>query len=150
MNRFPFVIALLPLLAFSARSQTISFEPPFSQVRQFLGITDDQLNTILQNNKSYNEFSSQQQQMIQQAQSQIAMETAKDPLDPMTISNLYASIETTCRALRDKASISQQQNISVLTDVQKAKLNTLSDAIKLIPQIYDAQSENLLESTGAP
>jgi hypothetical protein len=150
MNRFPLALALLPLLASSARSQTISFEPPFSQVRQFLGLTDDQANTILRNNKSYNEFSSQQQQMIQQAQSQIAVETAKDPLDPMTIGNLYASIETTCRALRDKASISQQQNISVLTDVQKAKLNMLSDAMKLIPTIYDAQSGNLLGSAGSP
>src|SRR5260370_8436139 len=138
MNRFPFVIALLPLLAFSARSQTISFEPPFSQVRQFLGITDDQLNTILQNNKSYNEFSSQQQQMIQQAQSQIAVETAKDPLDPMTIGNLYASIETTCRALRDKASMSQQQNISVLTDVQKGKLTIPTAPMKLIPPLSTA------------
>jgi len=88
--------------------------------------------------------------MIQQAQSQIAVETAKDPLDPMTIGNLYASIETTCRALGDKASISQQQNISVLTDVQKGKLNMLSDAMKLIPTIYDAQSGNLLGSAGSP
>src|SRR5260370_16870254 len=103
MNRFPLVIALLPLLAFSAQSQTISFEPPFSQVRQFLGLTDDQVNTILRNNKSYNEFSSQQQQMIQQTQSQIAIETAKDPLHQMTIDNLHASIETTGRALRDQA-----------------------------------------------
>jgi len=52
--------------------------------------------------------------------------------------------------LRDKASSSQQQNISVLSDVQKAKMNVLDDAMKLIPAISEAQSGNLLGSAGSP
>jgi hypothetical protein len=38
----------------------------------------------------------------------------------------------------------------VLTDAQKAKLSMLSDAIKLIPVISEAQSGNLLGSTNSP
>jgi hypothetical protein len=68
----------------------------------------------------------------------------------MTLGNLYASIETACRALRDKAAMVQQQNISVLTDLQKSKLNTLNDAMKLIPTISEAQSGNLLGASSSP
>jgi hypothetical protein len=143
------VLVLCPCLALSAWSQT-SPTQPFSQVGQFLSLTNEQISAIIENNNDYNSFSFQQQRQIQQAQAQIALEIAKDPLDPTTIGNLYASIETTCRALRDKASSSQQQNIAVLTDVQKAKMNVLDDAIKLIPTISEAQSGNLLGSAGSP
>src|SRR5262249_44370439 len=49
----------------------------------------------------------------------------------------------------DKATASQKQNISVLTDAQKVKLNMLSDAVKLAPIISEAQSGNLLGATNS-
>jgi hypothetical protein len=118
-------------------------------VRQFLGLTDDQVNTILKNNNDYNTFSIQQQQQIQRAQSQIAVETAKDQLDPMALGTLYGGIESACRELRDRAATAQKQNISVLTDSQKAKLNVLNEAMKLAPTISEAQFGNLLGSVGS-
>jgi hypothetical protein len=123
--------------------------PPLSQVRQYLGLTDDQVNAILQNNNDYNNYSFQQQGQILQAQSQIATETAKDTLDPMAIGVQYVTIENICRGLRAMAASSQQQNIAVLTDAQMVKLNALSDAMKLIPTISEAQSGNLLGSANA-
>jgi hypothetical protein len=146
------VLVLCPWIALLAWSQTRTpFPiPPLSGVQQFPGLTDDQMNAILQNNSDYNTFSSQQQQTIQNAQSQIAVETAKDPLDPTALGTLYAGIESACRDLRSKASTSQQQNISLLTDAQKTKLNTLNDAIKLAQVIMQAQSGNLLGSTASP
>lgn len=119
-------------------------------MRQFLGLTDSQVNAILQNNDGYNRFSFQQQDTIRHAQSQIAVETAKDPLDPMALGTLYAGIEGACRELRDQAATSQKQNISVLTDAQRAKLNVLNDAMKLAPTISEAQSGNLLGSPNSP
>jgi hypothetical protein len=148
MNRFPIPLVFVPFLAVSAWSQTTTFPQPLSQVRQFLGLTDSQVTAILQNNQAYNSFSFQQQQAIQHAQSQIAVETAQDPLDPIALGTLYAGIESACRELRDRAATTQKQNISILTDVQKAKLNMLSDAIKLAPIISEAQSGNLLGSVG--
>jgi hypothetical protein len=140
--------------SFSAFSQATAIPvdmpiPPLSRVRQYLGLTGDQVNAILQNNNAYNSFSFQQQGQILQAQSQIAIETAKDTLDPMAIGVQYANIETICRGLRAMAASSQQQNISVLTDAQMVKLNALSDAMKLIPTISEAQSGNLLGSANA-
>src|SRR5882762_2616829 len=148
----PFLAALLlcPLLAISAWPQTTMFPQPLSQVKQFLSLTDSQVTAILQNNQAYNEFSFQQQQAIQHAQSQIAIETAQDPLDPIALGTLYAGIESACRDLRSKAASSQTQNISILADAQKAKLNMLNDAMKMAPIISEAQSGNLLGSTNAP
>ena len=45
---------------------------------------------------------------------------------------------------------SQQQNLSILTDAQKARLNTLNDAIKLAPTISEAQQANLLSPPISP
>jgi hypothetical protein len=143
---------LCPCIAPSAWSQISPTLPvqPLPELQQFLGLTDTQMTAILQNNSDYGKFTFQQQQQIQQAQFQIAIETAKAQLDPLAIGTLYAQIETTCRSLRDKAAAVQQQNIAVLTDAQKAKLTVLSDAIKLSPTISEAESANLLGVAGSP
>jgi len=149
MKLFLVALVLYPLLALSAWSQT-SPQQALSQVQQYLSLTDSQVNAILQNNNDYNNFASQQQRQILDAQTQIAIEISKDSLDPTTIGNLYAGIETTCRGLRDKASTSRQQNISVLTDAQKLKLNALIEAMKLMPTISEAEFGNLIGSVGSP
>ena len=69
-----------------------------------------------------------------------AVEIAKEQIDPMAAGTLYAGIESACRDLRDRAASAQKQNVPVLTDAQKAKLNALNDAMKL----------NLLGSVGSP
>jgi len=104
---------------------------------------------ILQNNNEFSRFSFEQQRQIQNAQFQIAVETSKDQLDPMSLGALYVGIESACRDLRDKAATSQKQNLSVLTEAQKAKLSMLNDAIKLAPIISEAQYGNLLGSPGS-
>ena len=141
---------LFLFVAISGWPQNQNTPQPLARVREFLGLTDSQVTAILQNNNDYNAFSFQQQQQIRNAQSQIAVETAKDPLDPMALGALYAGIENACRELRDKAATSQRQNISILTDAQRVKLNVLNDAMKLYPIISEAQSGNLLGSTNSP
>src|SRR5947208_16807925 len=118
-------LALCPWLVLSAWSQTTTLPPlqALSQLRQFLDLSDAQVTAILQNIEAYNAFSLEQQRQIQNAQFQISVETAKDSLDPLAIGTLHAGIETSCRGLRDKAAAAQQQNISILMDAQKAKLN---------------------------
>ena len=145
---------LFPLLALSAWCQAVVRMPfpvpPLLEVQQFLGLRDDLVKAILQNNSDYNTFASQQQQQIVEAQTQIVVETSKDSLDPMAIGTLYAGIESACRDLRDKVATSQKQNLSILTDAQKAKLTLLNDAIKLAPIISQAESGNLVGTTGSP
>ena len=144
--------ATLLLAVASASAQTSPwFYPPLGQVRQFLQLTDSQLQTILTNNDAYNQFAMTKQSRISQVQGEIATETGKDTLDPMALGVRYAEIETICREMKDQAVTYQQKNTSVLTDPQKAKLQVLQDAVKLTPVISDAQSGNLIgTSTYAP
>jgi hypothetical protein len=151
MKAFSTGVVLSLFASFSAWSQIgipVPAPQPLTQVRQFLGLTDTQVSAILRNNNDYNSFYFQQQQQIQKAQAQIAVETAKDVIDPMALGTLYAGIESACRELRDRVASSQKQNLAILTDAQKAKLNTLNDALKLAPVISEAQSGNLLGSGG--
>ena len=153
MKSFLEALVFYPCFALSAWSQITPLPPPpqaFSQLRQFLGLTDSQVTAVLQSNSEYNTFSLQQQRQIQNAQSQISVETGKDQIDPIALGTLYSGIESACRELRDRATASQKQNLAALTDAQKAKLNTLSDALKLIPIISEAQSGNLLASPNSP
>jgi len=145
---------VLAVLAASAWAQTVPnpwFYQPLGQVQQFLQLTDSQLQTVLTNNGDYNQFAMTKQTRISQLQSEIATETAKDTLDPMALGIGYAEIETICRELRDQATAYQTKNTAILTDLQKAKLQVLQDAVKLSPVISDAQSGNLIgSSTYAP
>jgi hypothetical protein len=144
MKPFLSALVLCPWLTLSAWSQTTPPQP--LSLQDFLGLTNDQSGAIIKNNYDYDTFSFEQQQQIQQVQSQIALEIAKDSPDPVAVGNLYVSIEATCRSVRDKATNFQQLNISLLTDAQKMKLNVLNDAMRLVPAISQGQLENLLGS----
>jgi len=140
--------ATLLLVAASGWAQIVpnpfSGYKPLGQVQQFLQLTEAQLQTILTNNGDYNQFVMTKQGRISQLQSEIATETAKDTLDPMALGVRYAEIETICRDMKDQAASYQSKNTAILTDPQKAKLQTLQDAVKLAPVIEDAQSGNLI------
>ncbi|MGE5489352.1 MAG: hypothetical protein ACM3ZB_16170 [bacterium] len=123
------------------------FYQPLGQVQQYLQLTDAQLQTILANNGEYNQFATSKQTRISQLQSEIATETARETLDPMALGTRYVEIETICRELKDQANTYQQKNVATLTDQQRAKLQVLRDAMKLLPVISDAQSGNLIEAS---
>src|SRR5437879_5443681 len=151
MKPYFITLVLCPLFALSAWSQTTTLPPQqaLPQVQQFLGLSDSQVTTILQNNTDYNAFSVQQQRQIQNAQSQIAVETAKDSLDPMAIGTLYAGIETACRELRDRAATSQRQK-HLDPDRRSEGQAECADAMKLAPIISEAQFGNLFGSADSP
>ena len=79
-----------------------------------------------------------------QLQTEIAAEVSKDTLDPIALGVQYAEIETICRELKNQAVMYQTKNTDILTDPQKAKLQVLQEALKLLPVISDAQSGNLI------
>ena len=142
--------AVLPVGSAWAQSPPIFYQP-LAQIKQFLQLSDAQLQTILADNDDYNRFTADKQNRIAQVQTEIAAETGKSQLDPNALGIRYAEIEGICREMRDKAATSQKQNLAVLNDVQKSRLNILSDALKLAPVISDAQSGNLMGgSTSAP
>jgi hypothetical protein len=124
---------------------------PLSEVKQFLQLTDSQLQTILTNNDEYNRWSSDKQNRVRQVQSEIADETGKSPLDPMALGIRYAEIEAICREMKDRANEYRTRNMDVINQDQKTKLKVLEDALKLAPVISEAQYGNLIGGfTSAP
>jgi len=118
--------SVLLLLAASSWAQSLPLlYQPLAQVRTFLQLSDAQLQAILSNNGDCNQLDQTKQARILQLQSEIAIETAKDMIDPMALGVRYAEIETTCRDLKTQAAAYQTKNIAVLADPQKAKLQVL-------------------------
>ncbi len=145
--------SLFLFLAGSALAQMLPGNrfQPLGQVKQYLQLTDAQLQTILSNNDQYNRWSSERQNRIQQVRNEIADETAREPLDPNGLGIRYAEIEAICREMKDRANEYRTRNMNVFNQAQKAKLTVLEEAMKLAPVISEAQSGNLLGSiTSAP
>jgi hypothetical protein len=145
-------LSLLILSCISAQAQVIipgpNPQPPFQQVKGYLGLTDAQVSQIVLNLNDYGRLVSQRQQRIYQVQSEIQQETAKSPLDPAALGIRYAEIETICRNVKDEAIAAQNRNLTLLTDAQKAKLKVLEDAAKLFPIISEASNAGLLTAPG--
>jgi len=115
-------------------------------ITQYLSLTTSQVQTIVQNNDAFNQFSSGKYSRISQVQAEIAQVIQASPIDPMGLGVRYAEIEEICRELRTNTTQSQQQNRAILTDAQKAKLHALQDTINLMPVISEGQLDNLLPS----
>src|SRR5712691_11410240 len=75
----------------------ISFFP--ADLKQYLSLTDTQVNAIVQLTSDYSQMAFDKQQRIFQVQNEIADENRKDPLDPMALGQRYAEIEWTRRDL---------------------------------------------------
>jgi len=134
----------LSLLALTLCAQT---QPPrqlLPQVREYLQLTDAQVSGIALNNDEYNKSIQERLQRVRQVQAELAVETAKDPLDESALGVRYVEIELICRDLRDFANTLQKQNLVLLTDEQRAKLKALEEALKLIPVMIETQNSNLL------
>lgn len=146
-------LIFLALCAVSAWAQSNPFYSyrPLEQVKEFVQLSDSQVQTILANNDEYNRWSAERQTRIRQVQSEIADETGKERLDPNALGIRYAEIETICREMRDRANDYRTRNMDVLNPDQNAKLKVLEDAMKLAPVISEAQSGNLVGGlTAAP
>ncbi len=146
------LIALIAIFASSATAQTTPWPPePLANLKEYLQLSDVQLQIILHNNDKYNRWSAERQSRIRQIQEEIVQETAKSPLDPTALGVLYAEIETLCRELRDRAILYRSRNLEAFEPAQKARLKALEAALKLLPLASEAQFSNLAgELTSAP
>ena len=138
----------LPIILVCAASASAQLIPtlyqPLGQVKEFLQLSDSQVQSILTNNNEYGRWVSGKQSRILQVQTEIAQETAKPNLDSMALGVRYTEVELICRDLRQQSPVYQKKNTDVLTDSQKAKLKVLEDALKLAPVIAEAQNGNLM------
>ena len=117
---------------------------PYADVKQFLTITNDQYAKLLAVNAQYSRLTQTKQERAFQVNLEINQETAKPDLDSMALGVRYLELEVICRELRDAAAAIPASSLAILTDVQKAKLKQLDDAMKLGQTISQSQSLGLL------
>lgn len=121
---------------------------PFEEVKQFLQLSDAQVQNLLLNTTQHSLTVSGKRSRIGDVQREIAAETAKEQLDPMALGVRYVEVETLCREIRTTTTELITRNQALLNADQKAKLKVLEDAIKLAPVIQQAQIFSLLENGG--
>lgn len=143
--------ALLLLIAASLQAQVIPATrlTPLAQVKQFLQLSDSQVQSILVNNDDDNRWAVEKQARMLQVQRELAEETAKDPLDPGALGIRYAEIEMICRQMRDRVKEGRAKNLAVLSADQRTRLKVLEDALALAPTIAEAQFVNLVGGLNA-
>ncbi len=121
--------------------------PIFSpELREFLGLTSAQVESITKLKAAYNLTVVRKQMRASQVQMEIAEWTEKDPIVPMELGLRYAELEQIRRELRDEFEKTRMQIREVLTAAQRTKLQVLEDAAKLQPLVQQAQCENLIDS----
>ncbi|QOY85163.1 hypothetical protein [Paludibaculum fermentans] len=135
---FCLFLALAPLQA-----QSWSVGIPDSLIT-YLALTSSQAGQLAQNNNAYSELVSRKNSRIYEVQSEIATETAKDPIDPSALGVRYMEIELICRDIKKAGDDLRKNNTALLTEAQKVKLAALEEAMKLAPVYTAAQNANLL------
>ena len=139
---------ILPIILVCAAPASAQLGPTFyqtlGQVKEFLQLSDSQVQSIFTNNDEYGRWALGKQSRIRQVQTEIAQETVKQNLDPMALGVRYTEIELICRDIRQQVPVYLKKNTDVLTESQKAKLKVLEDAVKLAPVISEAQNGNLI------
>ncbi len=120
------------------------FTPDLKLLKEYLKLSDAQADAITANYTAYQEYLSSKQSEILQLRLEIALQTAKETLDPMELGTRYVEIETACRDIQSEAKAYQKKNTDGLTAVQKNKLAALQTALSLLPVISQAQSVNVM------
>jgi Spy/CpxP family protein refolding chaperone len=131
-------------------SERIAIFDSTGQMKTFLTLTDPQESAMGTLTGAYRTFTGEKQSRIAQVRTEIASLIDSDVLDPLAIGNGYAEIEAINRDLRDKWNDLRAGLQQVLTVVQMAKLQTLSDAVALQTTISQAQCENLVVPSSNP
>lgn len=145
MRRINALFLALLTMAPIAPSQTIgmiSLFPP--QLKQYLELTDSQVSSIAAENTSLATFQSQKTQRQIQVQIELAQETAKAVVDPMALGLRHMELESIRRELQAEQEKTVARIHDLLTPAQKAKLESLRQAMSVQGVICEAQSVNLM------
>lgn len=114
------------------------------QIRAYLSLTDEQVAKMARQIDDFQRWAANRQRRMFEVHLEIAEETAKSPLDPAALGIRYAEVEAIRREIAERNSKLVDENVAVLTDVQKIKLKALEEALKLVGTGNEAQALRLL------
>lgn len=119
---------------------------PLTELREYLSLSEAQLNAMLAINREFNLLLAQREQRLRQVDQEIAEETRKESLDPQALGIRYAESEAICRELRAQYADVHRRHRASLTPGQSARLRTLEEAQRLMPAISQAQQLNIWDA----
>ena len=116
-----------------------------TDLKQYLNLTDREVAAIQQAAARYNQLAAAKQLRLLEVRNEIAAETRKTQPDALTLGVEYNEIESIRRDMATQLAALRDQLQASLTPTQRDKLNALDNARNLLPIVYDAQCENLLD-----
>ena len=116
----------------------------FGEIRTYLALTDEQVAKMQRQNDDYSRWAALRQRRMSEVQLEIAVETAKSPLDPAALGVRYAEVEAIRREIAERSAALVPANVALLTEAQKVKLKALEEALKLATTGDQAKSLKLL------
>lgn len=115
---------------------TLPILRPFPQflgeIRTYLALTDEQVAKMQRQIDDYSRWAALRQRRMSEVQLEIAVETAKTPLDPAALGVRYAEVEAIRREIAERGDALVPANVALLTEAQKVKLKALEEALKLV------------------
>ena len=139
-------ILLFLLLAMNATAQRFPVSRFSLLVREHFSLTDAQVNNIQRQNDEYFRWSRTKYERMSEVQREIALETARQPIDAMALGVRYVELELTRREIAERDAKLVPENVAQLTEAQKAKLKTLEEAIRLAETVGTAaRGERLIQ-----
>ena len=120
------------------------------EIRTYLALTDEQVEKMQRQIDDYSRWAALRQRRISEVQLEIAVETAKTPLDPAALGVRYAEVEAIRREIAERGAALVPANVALLTDAQKVKLKALEEALKLVSTGDQAKVLKLLPEDCAP
>jgi hypothetical protein len=139
---------LLTLPAGSAQIVGVITDFP-PQLKTYLELTDDQVNSIKKANADLDTFRATKLQRQFQVQAELAQETSKQTPDPLALGLRYVELEAIRRELQAEQQKAATTVQNVLTPSQKTKVSVLQQALLLYPTACSAMEQNVLQ-TAAP
>ncbi|MCC6539181.1 MAG: hypothetical protein IT162_16640 [Bryobacterales bacterium] len=114
------------------------------QLQMHLALSAEQVAKIEAQNEAFARWSAERSQRTFAVQMEIAIETARSPLDPAALGVRYAEVEAIRREVAEREKATLAENVAALTAAQLTKLKALEEAMKLVPTGSAAQSVRLL------
>jgi Spy/CpxP family protein refolding chaperone len=136
---------ILPAAALFAQSPPQPPEARFDEVKAAVGLTDEQVSQLLQLRRDERQALRLTFQPMREKQRALHESLQAGGADPTTLGQLLLDIENLKQQARDTNDQFQTQALGLLSNEQKANLQTLEEAAKLRSTIGQATGLNLLK-----
>jgi hypothetical protein len=104
---------------------------PVQAAKDYLGLTDSQIGTLREQRRAFWTWAGQRDELAEVMEKQIAMETARSPLDPMALGVRYVAVEMIRREIQEEETAWMAANLRLLTEGQRGRLAELERQMNL-------------------